>query len=87
MMATVTKGTRFDNERGSAIAWLYMSQRGVSTQVILRVLTDPGLRRIDDPKALTLDWKKMRKIFRLTDALANIADSHALVASNLRNGE
>ena len=66
LLATVNKGIRIDNERGTAIAWFYMSQRGVPTQVILRVLADPAKRRLGAPKSFPLGGKTRRNIFRLS---------------------
>jgi hypothetical protein len=44
----VAKGIAIDYQRGSAMAWAFMSVRNVPTAVILRVLTDPTTRRPTD---------------------------------------
>jgi len=67
MARIVSKGIRVDNDRGSAIAWSYLSQRDISTAIIFRVLSDPSMRRPMDLAVLTVTTQTPGKpIFRLS---------------------
>lgn len=42
----VNRGIALDASKGAATAWAYMKYCNVPQQVILRVLAEPGLRRL-----------------------------------------
>lgn len=41
----VDRGIALDSRGGAVAAWVYLQQHGVSEEVIVRVLTNPSLRR------------------------------------------
>lgn len=49
LSAAIVEGLHIDSVKGSAAAWVYMRNRSVPMDIILRLLALPAMRRPTDP--------------------------------------